>query len=108
MKISSEAVIQNTLKGINDNHGRLHPQLSQTGAVMPYHLFGCNQNEVKENYYTISLLFGWNNPCWAGVEAESELEAESIFSDWSRSRSRLKFVDSAALIIIVFPIYVLF
>ena len=30
---------------------------------------------------------------------ESELESESIFSGWSRSwsRSRLKFVDSAAL-----------
>ena len=41
------------------------------------------------------LVLWWDNSCYAGVEAESELESESIFS--GRSRSRLKFVDSAAL-----------
>ena len=84
------------------------PAVSQMGPVLPYHPFGCNQNRVQENGYTILLFLGWNNSCWAGVEAESELESESIFSGRSRSwsRSRLKFVDSAALplgVIIINP-----
>ena len=37
----------------------------------------------------------------SGVEAEPELESESVFSGRSRSLSRLKFVDSAALLFIV-------
>ena len=53
----------------------------------------------QENGHIILLFLGWNNFCWAGVEVESELETESIFSGGSRSRSRLKFVDSAALVV---------
>ena len=34
-----------TFNEISDNHGRLHPQLAQMGAVLPYHLFGYNQKE---------------------------------------------------------------
>ena len=51
----------------------------------------------QENGYIILLFLGLNNFCWAGFQVESELEWESIFSNGSRSR--LKFVDSAALLV---------
>ena len=88
-----------TPKGISDNQGRLHQYLARTGDLWPYRPFGYNQKENQENCYILLLLFGWNISCSAGVEAESELESESIFSGRSRSGnwSRLKFVDSAAL-----------
>ena len=54
--------------------------------------------EVIVDYLHIALL-GWKTLFWVGVEAE--LKSESIFSGWSRSwsRSRLKFVDSGALLL---------
>ena len=64
----------------------------------PYCPFRYNEKENKENGHIILLFWRWNNFCYAGVEAESELESESIFSD--RSRSRLKFADSRALVCI--------
>ena len=33
-----------TFKGISNDHGRLHPQLARTGAVLPHHPVGCNEN----------------------------------------------------------------
>ena len=52
-----------------------------------------------KNGYIILTFLEWRCSCLAGVEAESELESESIYSGRIRSRnwSRLKSVDSAAL-----------
>ena len=78
-------------KGISDNQGRLHPLLARTGAVLPIWM----QSKVKSRkwlHHTALLRME------TGVETESELESESVFSGRSRSRSRLKFVDSAALV----------
>ena len=93
----SKTVIPLPFKGISDNHGRLHPQLARTGAALSFHPFGYNEKGNQENDYIILLFLGWSTSSWAGVEAESELESESIFSGQSRSRSRIKFFDSAAL-----------
>ena len=78
-----------TLKGTSNNQGWLHPQSARTCAVLSYRLFICNQNGNQEN--------GYNGSCYAGVEVESKLESESIFSGRSRCQSCLKFVNSAAL-----------
>ena len=58
MAISSKTATPNIFKGINDNHGRLHLQLAQTGAVLPYHPLGYNQNGNGENDCIILLLLG--------------------------------------------------
>ena len=29
------------------SHGQLHPKLARTGAILPYHLFGCNQKWIQ-------------------------------------------------------------
>ena len=67
--------------------------------MLLYHTFLYNENGNQDDGYIILLSLRWNASCFAGVEAELELESESIFSVRSRSwsRSLLKFVDSAAL-----------
>ena len=86
-------------KGNSDNFGRFHPLLPPKDFLSPHRPFGYKQKGNEKWSYHIALL-GWKPPCWVGVEAESELESESIFSVRSRSwsRSRLKVIDSAALI----------
>ena len=101
MAISSNTVIPTTFKGMSDNHGRQHPRWARLGAVLPYHPFGCQRNGNHENGYIVLLFLWWNNPCEAGVEAEWELESESIFSGRSRSQSCLKFFDSTSLILMI-------
>ena len=73
----------------------------RTGGALSHHLLGYNQKENQENDHIILLFFGWNTFCWAGVEAKLELESQSIFPVGIRSRSRFKFVDSAALPVII-------
>ena len=53
---NSNIVIPSPFQGISDNHGRLHPQLSRTGAVLPYHPFGFNHEGIQEKGCTV-LLF---------------------------------------------------
>ena len=86
---------------IVDKHGWLRSQIAKTCAALPYQPFLHNQNGNQENDYITLLFFGWNNGCQAGVEVESELKSESIFSDRSRSwrQSRLELVDSATLVL---------
>ena len=112
-------------KGISDIHDRLHPQMVRMENILVYHQFGYNHKWNQENSSAVvrqkavsRILenaeirpFAWrrqsciillflrsNTSCYAGVEAGSELESESIISDRSRSRRHLKFVDSAALL----------
>ena len=98
MTTSSRTVIPITFKRIIDDHGRLHLQLARTGAVLPYHRFGYNQMEIKRmgNSYC-SFRDG---KARVRPESKRSLESGSIFSGRSRSwsRSRFKFVDSAALL----------
>ena len=60
MAVSSKTVIPTTLKGIRDKHGRLHPQLARTVAVLLQHAFGFNQNGNQENGYIILLFLRCN------------------------------------------------
>ena len=78
----------------------MHPHLARTGAVLLYYLFVYNRKGNQGNGYITLHFLGWNTSREAGVEAESELESESVFSGWSRSwsRSHLKFVDTTALV----------
>ena len=99
MAISTKDVMPTTFKGIGENYGRLHQQFAWMGAVFSYYRFGCNQKGNQENGRIILLFSEWHCSC-CGVEAESELESESIFPGRSRSLSwsRLKSVDFAALV----------
>ena len=103
MSKSSTTVILITFKWVSDNQGRLLPLSAQTGAVLLYHPFGCSQNWNDENGYIMLLFLRWSSSCWVGVEVKLKLESVSIFLSRTRNRirSRLKFIDSAAVILII-------
>ena len=99
MSTISKTVIPSSFKEISNNHDRFHPQLARTGAVLPITHLDTIKREYRKWLHPITFL-RWNTSCKVGVEAESELESDSIFPVRSRSwsRSHLKFVDSAALV----------
>ena len=88
-------------KGNSDNAGWFHPQLAPMDALSPHHPFGYNQKRFEKSSRVTLFFLRWKTSCVVGVEADSELLSELIFSGRSRSRSqsRLKFVDSAALLL---------
>ena len=88
MSTNLKTVMLTIFKGISDNQSRLHPLLARTGAVLPIWM----QSKVKFKKWLHHIA---PFRVESGVEAESELESESVFS--GRSRSRLNFIDPAAL-----------
>ena len=94
---NSKAVIPSPFKRISENYGQLHPQLVRTGAVVPYHQFGYNQKENQENGYII--LFFLNEILHAARNRSRVGFVVGVDIFRPESLSRLKFVDSAALVL---------
>ena len=73
---------------MSDKHGRLHPQLARTGAVLLHHPFGYNQKRNQENGYTLLFFFGVE--CLLLVRSRGEVGARvgvNIFRPESESES---------------------
>ena len=46
--VNWKTVIRTTFKGISDNHGRMHPQLARTGAVLPITRLDAMKSVIKK------------------------------------------------------------
>ena len=85
--ISSKTVMPTTLKGIGDNYGRLHPQFCANGCRIPVLPVWVQWKGKSRKWLHHIAIFRMELFLLGGVEADSELESESIFPDRSRSRS---------------------
>ena len=99
MSTNSNTVIPSPFKGISNNPAgciRSWRKGGRGGCIILLPVWPESKGN-KENGYIILLRVEY---LLSGVETESELESDSIFSGWSRSRcqSYSKFVNTATLI----------